>query len=223
MADNLLRPPTPNMQGRELFQWMQRVYEAILRLDSGGGGGSTITSHDDLTENGGTGSHERIDADLLELNGRMPISGVVGESDSQTLTNKIINGDNNTITNLKHGEEVDNPSSGVHGVVGSVVGTTDVQTLSNKTISPRINFLSNDTYLLSFDYDMVIVMVNNANITMYSAIGNPGRIVHIVNASNSNTLVQAPDTGYISGETRQEVPPYCTMSLVSTGIDWRII
>lgn len=51
-----------------------------------------------------------------------------------TLTTCTIDADNNTISNLAHGSEVDNPSSGVHGVTGSIVGTTDIQTLEEKRL-----------------------------------------------------------------------------------------
>lgn len=65
----------------------------------------------------------------------LPASAIVGLTDTQTITNKTIDADNNTVSNLAHGAEVDNPSSGVHGATGSIVGTTDTQTLTNKSIT----------------------------------------------------------------------------------------
>lgn len=83
--------------------------------------------------NGATG---KIIEDCLKA---PPTGDVVGTSDAQSLTNKTLDGDLNTVSNLAHGAEVDNPSSGVHGVTGSVVGTTDSQTLTNKTIAAGSN------------------------------------------------------------------------------------
>ena len=73
----------------------------------------------------------------------VPTGDVVGNSDTQTLTNKVIDADNNTISNLTHGAEVDDPASGVHGVTGNIVGDSDTQTLTNKTIDADLNSVSN--------------------------------------------------------------------------------
>lgn len=143
MADNLLRPPTPNMQGRELIQWLQRVYDVLQEYQTTPDPDppEIPTSHNDLDDNGGTGSHATITSHMNASAAHGRSSALVGVTDAQVLLNKTLNALNNTISGLRHGAEVDNPTA-AHGVE-EIVGTDETQTLKNKTIYGQYNTVRN--------------------------------------------------------------------------------
>lgn len=70
----------------------------------------------------------------------LPVGGT--STDAEVFENKTIDGDLNTITNLAHGAEVDDPTTGAHGVVGEFMGTLNTQSVSNKTIIAANNNIS---------------------------------------------------------------------------------
>lgn len=135
---------------------------------------------------------------------------IADTSTVQTITNKVIDADNNTISNLAHGAEVDNPTSGVHGATGSIVGTTDNQTLTTKTIDGNSNTL---TVLAASQLSGATPIANGGSgqTTQQAAIDALSNVSAATNeyvltkdTATGNAVFKAPAAGAITNPTIQK-------------------
>lgn len=224
MADNLLRPPTPDMQGRELVQWLQRVYDVLREYQTTPTPEppDIPTSHNDLDDNGGDDSHATIASHIAASTAHGVSSPLVGITDVQSLANKVINALNNTITNLRHGTEVDNPTA-AHGV-GEIVGTDETQVLKNKDVRRGVKHHAGGGYTATLTDDLIICYALSS-IRLPSVTPTlVGKHITIVNASSVGVSVSGNTFGWtINGEVSQILPGQSTMSVIYDGLGWRIV
>jgi hypothetical protein len=220
---NRLRPPTPDMQGRELVQWLQRVYDVLLEYQTTPPPEppEVPSSHDQLTENGGTGSHAVITSHIAALAAHGRSSDLVGVVDVQVLANKVIDALNNTITNLRHGVEVDNPTA-AHGVA-QVIGASEAAVLANKDIRRIVKLHTGGNYTALITDDTIIAYTSSTIALPIPTASDIGKVFTLTNASTSASMTILGSGRPINGETSQILPPGSSATIVFDSFAWRIV
>ena len=156
---------------------------------------------------------ERDGSGIPQSGKSVPTGDVVGTTDTQTLTNKTIDGDDNTVQDLpltaiktdagnaskfleRDGSGI--PQSGKSVPTGDVVGTSDTQTLTNKTID------GDDNTIQDVNADALKVVTSNMAIPfILTATLTGGNTVQIHNSDapfkyrviNAWAVAQSADGG----------------------------